>query len=59
VLSALAPGQRAETIAATAFLSEATVRNQIRSTLAELGVKSQLEAVALAWSVGWFATGPH
>jgi two-component system nitrate/nitrite response regulator NarL len=59
VLSALAQGQRAEVIAATAFLSEATVRSQIRGVLAKLGVKSQLEAVALAWTVGWFPGEPH
>jgi DNA-binding NarL/FixJ family response regulator len=59
VLSALAQGHRAETIAATAFLSEATVRSQIRSVLAKLGVKSQLEAVALAWTAGWFPAEPH
>jgi two-component system nitrate/nitrite response regulator NarL len=54
VLAALAQGQRAETIAAAAVVSEATVRSQIRGVLAKLGVKSQLEAVALAWTVGWF-----
>jgi two-component system nitrate/nitrite response regulator NarL len=59
VLSALAQGQRAETIATAAFLSEATVRSQIRGVLAKLGVKSQLEAVALAWTVGWFPAEPH
>jgi DNA-binding NarL/FixJ family response regulator len=59
VLSALAQGDRADTIAATAFLSEATVRSQIRGVLAKLGVKSQLEAVALAWTVGWFPAEPH
>lgn len=53
VLAALAHGQRAETIAATAVVSEATVRSQIRCVLAKLGVNSQLEAVALAWTVGW------
>jgi two-component system nitrate/nitrite response regulator NarL len=53
VLSALAHGLRAETIAAAAVVSEATVRSQIRSVLAKLGVNSQLEAVALAWTVGW------
>ena len=58
VLAALAQGQRAETIAAAAFLSEATVRSQIRGVLAKLGVNSQLEAVALAWTVGWFPTAP-
>ena len=55
VLAGLAQGRRAEMIAAAAFLSEATVRSQIRSVLAKLGVNSQLEAVALAWTVGWFA----
>jgi two-component system nitrate/nitrite response regulator NarL len=59
VLSALAQGQRAETIAAAAFLSEATVRSQIRGVLAKLGVKSQLEAVALAWTAGWFPAEQH
>ena len=55
VLAGLAHGRRAEIIAAAAFLSEATVRSQIRSVLAKLGVNSQLEAVALAWTVGWFS----
>ena len=54
VLAALAQGQRAETIARSLVVSPATVRSQIRSVLAKLGVKSQLEAVALAWTVGWF-----
>jgi len=27
--------------------------------LTKLGVNSQLEAVALAWAVGWFPTAPH
>jgi DNA-binding NarL/FixJ family response regulator len=56
VLSALAQGQRAETIATDSVVSSATVRSQIRSLLAKLGVNSQLEAVALAWTVGWFPT---
>jgi DNA-binding NarL/FixJ family response regulator len=59
VLSALAKGRRAETIAAEAGVSSATVRSQIRSVLAKLGVNSQLEAVALAWTVGWFPTASH
>jgi two-component system nitrate/nitrite response regulator NarL len=59
VLAALANGQRAETIAAASVVSEATVRSQIRGVLAKLGVNSQLEAVALAWTVGWFPTEPH
>lgn len=58
VLEALAQGQRAETIAAAAVLSEATVRSQIRGVLTKLGVNSQLEAVALAWSAGWLPMAP-
>ena len=58
VLAALAQGQRAETIAAAAVVSEATVRSQIRGVLAKLNVNSQLEAVALAWTVGWFQAHP-
>lgn len=54
VLAALAQGQRAETIAEAAVVSATTVRSQIRGVLAKLGVNSQLEAVALAWKVGWF-----
>jgi two-component system nitrate/nitrite response regulator NarL len=59
VLAALAKGQRAEAIAADAGVSGATVRSQIRSVLAKLGVNSQLEAVALAWTIGWFPTASH
>ena len=59
VLAALALGLRAETIATSLVVSPATVRSQIRSVLAKLGVNSQLEAVALAWTVGWFPTGLH
>lgn len=58
VLSAMTQGQRAEAIAAVAVVSQATVRTQIRGVLAKLGVTSQLEAVALAWTVGWVPTEP-
>ena len=58
VLSAMTQGQRAEAIAAVAVVSQATVRSQIRGVLAKLGVTSQLEAVALAWMVGWVPTEP-
>lgn len=58
VLTALSQGKRAETIAADSVVSEATVRSQIRGVLAKLDVNSQLEAVALAWSVGWFPPNP-
>ncbi len=41
------------------MVSEATVRSQIRSVLTKLGVNSQLEAVALAWRMGWVPTRRH
>jgi DNA-binding NarL/FixJ family response regulator len=47
VLADLAAGKRAATIAEESVVSLATVRAQIRSILAKLGVSSQLEAVAL------------
>lgn len=47
VLQELATGRRPHVIATTAGVSIATVRSQIRSVLAKLGVGSQLEAVAL------------
>ena len=58
VLTAMTQGQRAEAIAAVAVVSKATVRSQIRGVLAKLGVTSQLEAVALARTVGWVPTEP-
>jgi len=54
VLAALAEGHSVGRIAATSFVSEATVRTQVRSILAKLGVNSQLEAVAIAGRHGWF-----
>lgn len=53
VLRALMDGQSATEIAAQAFVSEATVRTQIRGILTKLGVNSQLAAVALARRVDW------
>ncbi|KUP98117.1 response regulator [Thermobifida cellulosilytica] len=50
VLDALVEGKRAKVIAAESYVSIATVRSQIRSILAKLNVKSQLEAVALVKS---------
>lgn len=47
VLHRLAEGVAAGEIAATSVVSEATVRAQIRSILAKLGVSSQLQAAAL------------
>jgi DNA-binding NarL/FixJ family response regulator len=53
VLSSLAAGMPAAAIAAAAYVSEATVRTQIRAVLTKLGVTSQLQAVALARRAGW------
>jgi DNA-binding NarL/FixJ family response regulator len=52
ILCLIADGVRARQIAARLKLSEATVRNHIRAILLELGVHSQLEAVARARSLG-------
>lgn len=46
-------GRSANEIASSAFVSEATVRTQIRAVLSKLGVNSQLAAVAAARRVGW------
>lgn len=51
VLAALEEGKRAKAIAQESFVSISTVRSQIRSILAKLNVRSQLEAVALARSL--------
>jgi two-component system nitrate/nitrite response regulator NarL len=53
VLCALMDGMSAGVIATTSFVSEATVRSQIRGVLTKLGVSSQLAAVAMARQVGW------
>ena len=53
MLHALASGQSAAQIAAAAYVSEATVRTQVRAVLTKLGVTSQLQAIALARRAGW------
>lgn len=53
VLRALAQGQTVARISETAYVSEATVRSQVRAVLTKLGVSSQLEAVALANAADW------
>lgn len=53
VLRALVDGIAAERISAESYVSVGTVRTQIKSVLAKLGVRSQLEAVALARRAGW------
>lgn len=53
VLGGLIDGLRPEQIAEAGFVSPTTVRNQIQSVLTKLGVRSRLEAVALARRSGW------
>lgn len=56
VLLQLLHGKRVREVASEAFVSEATVRTQVKSILAKLGVNSQLAAVALARDAGWGST---
>lgn len=53
VLGHLMEGHQVREIARSRFVSEATVRTQVKSILAKLQVSSQLAAVGLARSVGW------
>jgi DNA-binding NarL/FixJ family response regulator len=53
VLADLCRGTSAQEIAATRYLSTATVRSHIRSILLKLDVNSQLAAVAFAARSGW------
>lgn len=53
VLGHLVDGRSADEIAAAEFVSLATVRSQIQSTLRKLQVNSQLAAVALAKQHRW------
>jgi DNA-binding NarL/FixJ family response regulator len=53
VLEELSQGKTVGHIADEWFVSEATVRSQVRGVLTKLGVGSQLEAVAHAMQAGW------
>lgn len=53
VLGHLMTGLAVRDIATLSVVSEATVRTQVKSILAKLGVSSQLAAVGLAHQVGW------
>lgn len=53
VLGHLTLGRTVREIATRSFVSEATVRTQVKSILAKLGVSSQLAAVGLAHQVEW------
>lgn len=58
VLRRLAEGLPAAAIARAAYVTEATVRTQIRAVLTKLGVSSQLQAVAMARHAGWLDREP-
>lgn len=53
VLERLAHGEAADAIAATTFVSVATVRTQIQAVLRKLQVSSQLAAVAMVHEADW------
>jgi len=53
ILDRLINGQHVHEIAQRSFVSEATVRTQVKSILAKLGVSSQLAAATLALRAGW------
>lgn len=55
VLKALARGRRVGEIARESYVSEATVRTQVKSILGKLAVNSQIAAVAIARDAGWAA----
>jgi len=53
VLGLLMDGRHVNEIARLRFVSESTVRTQVKSILAKLEVSSQLTAVGLAHQLGW------
>jgi two-component system, NarL family, nitrate/nitrite response regulator NarL len=53
VLGHLMAGWRVREIARVSYVSEGTVRKQVKSILARLGVSSQLAAVSLAYQTDW------
>jgi two-component system nitrate/nitrite response regulator NarL len=53
VLGQLMEGNQVSEIAKIRFVSESTVRTQVKSVLAKLQVSSQLTAVGLAHQIGW------
>jgi DNA-binding NarL/FixJ family response regulator len=55
VLMDLTRGLLAKEIADRSFVSISTVRSQIKSILAKLGVRSQVQAIAVATQSHWFA----
>ena len=59
ILGHLMDGHQVREIAQEGYVSEATVRTQVKSILAKLGVSSQLAAAGLARSVGWQPPSHH
>src|SRR5215212_2105282 len=57
VLGELMMGRQVSEIARRSFVSEATVRTQVKSVLSKLQVNSQLTAVGLAHRARWSAPG--
>lgn len=55
VLGELMRGQTVADIARRRFVSEATVRTQVKAVLSKLDVSSQIAAVGLAHRAGWTA----
>ncbi|HET6874706.1 MAG TPA: response regulator transcription factor [Acidimicrobiales bacterium] len=53
VLGQLQEGMSVEQIAAASFVSQATVRTQVRAILTKLEVRSQMAAVVKAMRAGW------
>lgn len=56
VLAALGEGEHVDAIARRQGVASSTVRSHVRGVLGKLGVRSQLEAVALARESGWLDT---
>jgi two-component system, NarL family, nitrate/nitrite response regulator NarL len=57
VLSELMAGRQVSEIARRSFVSESTVRTQVKSVLSKLQVNSQLTAVGLAYRAHWRRPG--
>ena len=57
MLGELMNGRQVTEISRSRFVSESTVRTQVKSILAKLQVSSQLTAVGLAHQVGWRPPG--